>query len=167
MKNIKVLSVKCGSLVFGMGLTRKLNMKISLVQTLLSKWDFTDGYILNRLVYNNINITLLNFSLFTIYPELTVLLKFYQIKTFLFIYTLTFQGMHAWIFPPHVILFVIKCKFLEVNSCSYRSISCACLGEFALTVFDPVFLIALRSVPLAIRPNFSSASFFLVTRKFI
>lgn len=56
MKNIKVLSVKCGLLVFDMGLTRKLNMKISLVQTLLSKWDFTDGYILNRLVYNNITI---------------------------------------------------------------------------------------------------------------
>lgn len=56
MKNIKVLSVKCGSLVFDMGLTRRLNMKISLVQTLLSKWDFTDGYILNRLVYNNITI---------------------------------------------------------------------------------------------------------------
>lgn len=43
MKNIKVLFVKCGLLVFDMGLTRKLNIKISLVQTLLSKWDFTDG----------------------------------------------------------------------------------------------------------------------------
>lgn len=107
MKSIKVLSVKCGLLVFDMGLTRKLNMKISLVQTLLSKWDFTDGYILNRLVYNNITIiylflykklcllSLLNFSLFTFYPELTVLLKLIRIKTSLFIYTLTFQGTYA------------------------------------------------------------------------
>lgn len=56
--NIMILCFKCGSLpsfAFDMGLTRKLTMKSAWFKP-VSKWDFTERHVLNRLVHNNITV---------------------------------------------------------------------------------------------------------------